>query len=211
MSLQAVIEDVLFPQVDLSLRAGRHIDQDDFAAYAFLSEGQAALETFYRRYGWDLIRSTEGFFYLRPTSTKLRRRRLGIAEMLVGQSLAYLFLDPATLEAAGVVSRTQVFEILVNLVGEERLKLALFPRRRRRDQRTEDVQVRQEFDRALRTLQSLGFIDFVDEQVRLRQPLMRFVEVVKGLSDPRESLARLVAHGEAELVDEPDDEEDVEA
>jgi chromosome partition protein MukE len=207
-TLHEVIEDELFPQVDLWLRSGRHVDQDDFAAYAWLCHGQAVLETFYRRFGWELIRSGEGYFYLRPVHARLRRRRLGMAEMLVGQALAYLFLDPVTVESAGVVSRPQVFEILVNLVGEEKLKLALFPRRRRRDQRTEDLQVRQEFDRALRHLYALGFIDLVDEGIRLRAPLMRFAEVVKGLDDPRAALERLIARGD---VEEPESDEEEEA
>lgn len=213
-TLEGVVGDDLFPEVDVALRAGRHVDQGQFEWYAFLSDAQPVLEALYRRYGWELIRVHDGYFYLRPLASRVRRRQLGAAAMLAGQALAYMFLDPATVQAAGVVTRDQVLELLVNLVGEHRLLEALNPRRRRRDPRTQEALVRQEMDRALRSLESLGFIELLDEAaLRLRLPLLRFAEPVKGLGDAREALARLVAHGDvtveaAPAGSEAEDEED---
>ena len=211
-SLEGVVGDALFPEVDAALRTGRHVDQEQFEWYTFLADSQATLEAFYRRYGWELIRVHEGYFYLRPVASRVRRRQLNVATMLAGQALAYMFLDPATVQAAGVVSRDQVLQLLANLVGEERLLEALNPRRRRRDPRTQEALVRQEMDRALRTLEALGFIDLLDEtRLRLRAPLLRFADPVKGMGDPREALARLVACGDATVEaspTEPEEEDD---
>ena len=201
--LQDVVGDDLFPEVDVALRAGRHVDQEDFEWYAFLVDAQPLLEPFYRRYGWELVRVHDGFFYLRPAVAKVRRRQISVAAMLAGQALAYLYLDPATLQASGLVARDQVLEILVNLVGQDRLLEALNPRRRRRDSRVEEAQARLEMDRAFRALEALGFIQVVDDvHLRLRLPLLRFVEPVRGLGDPREALARMVSCGDATVEEE---------
>jgi len=45
--LEEVILDELFPEADVSLRQGRHIDRNDGDCYTFLVEAQAQLEPFY--------------------------------------------------------------------------------------------------------------------------------------------------------------------
>src|SRR5690606_8649566 len=105
--LQDVIEDELFPEVDLALRRGEHVDLSDPDRYAFLRDAQRHLEVLYLRYGCQLVQA-EGFFYLLPQGDRLGRRHLSAGEMLVGQTLALLLLDPATLRGQGVVPRQQV-------------------------------------------------------------------------------------------------------
>ena len=129
--IEDVILDALFPEVDLALRAGRHIDVDEGGRYELLHDALALLEPFYQRYGWELVRSPAGYFFLLPLSERLPRKHLTTGEMLVGQALALLYLDPVTLETAGSATRSQIVEILQHLVGEERLYLELHPRRRR--------------------------------------------------------------------------------
>ena len=63
--LEDVFQDAVFPDVDLALRRGRHVDLDDSEWFALLTEAQPLLETFYRRYGCELVRAAAGFFYLR--------------------------------------------------------------------------------------------------------------------------------------------------
>jgi chromosome partition protein MukE len=209
-SLEEVIGDELFPEIDLSLRAGRHIDVEEGARFELLSEAQALLEGFYQRYGWELVRSPAGYFFLVPHGERLPRRHLSTAEMLVGQALALIYLDPTTLETAGSATRSQVVELLAHLVGEGRLYLELHPRRRRLDERIAQESVRREVDRALRSLAAMGFCDLVDdEKIRLRAPVLRFAEPVQGLESPTEALGRLVAKGRAALGDL--NEEEVEA
>src|SRR5687767_10921149 len=97
--LEDVVLDEVFPDVDLALRRGRHLDRDDASWYSFLVDAQAQLEAFYRRFGCELVHKSDGYFYLLPTSDKLGRRHLSQAEMLVGQALTLLYLDPHTVQS----------------------------------------------------------------------------------------------------------------
>lgn len=197
--LQDVIEDELFPDVDLALRRGEHVDLSDPDRYAFLRDAQRHLEALYLRYGCQLVQA-EGYFYLLPQGDRLGRRHLTVGEMLVGQTLALLLLDPATLRGQGVVPRQQVTARLAQLVGEEQLVRALNPRRRRRDQRVAHETVRRELDKALRGLGALGFVEAVGEdELRLKKPLLRFTETVRGAEDPAAALERLVRDGRLTL------------
>jgi len=196
--LEEVVQDPLFPEVDLALRAGRHIDRDDGERYAFVLDAQSLLETFYRRYGCELVHASDGFFYLLPVGDQMGRRHLTAGEMLVGQTLALVYLEPTTVQAGGITQQSVVVARLASLVGERELIQALNPRRRKYDERIAQETVRMEIAKALRGLESVGFIDLDEgEQVRLRLGLLRFAEAVRGLSDPAEALSRLIAEGKA--------------
>ncbi len=202
--LEDVVQDPLFPEVDLALRRGAHVDVTDPERYALLRDAQRHLEPFYLRYGCQLVQA-DGFVYLLPSGDRLGRRHLSAGEMLVGQALALLLLDPATLRTQGVVPRTLVVARLAQLVGEERLVLALNPRKRRHDRRVAEQTARRELDRALRSLAALGFVTLVDEErLLLRRPLLRFTEPVRGAGDPVAALERLAREGKLTLdVDAP--------
>ncbi|MCW8140277.1 MAG: chromosome partition protein MukE [Planctomycetota bacterium] len=207
--LQDVVEDDLFPEVDLALRRGEHVDVSDPDRYAFLKDVQRHLEAFYLRYGCQLVQA-DGYFFLLPQGDRLGRRHLSAGEMLVGQALALMLLDPATLRTQGVVPRQQVTARLAQLVGEERLVEALNPRRRRRDRRVAEQTARRELDKALRSLAALGFVEVLsDDDLRLRRPLLRFTETVRGADDPSAALERLVREGRLTLdVGRPADDGD---
>lgn len=202
--LEDVVQDPLFPEVDLALRRGAHVDVTDPERYALLRDAQRHLEPFYLRYGCQLVQA-DGFVYLLPAGDRLGRRHLSAGEMLVGQALALLLLDPATLRTQGVVPRALVVARLAQLVGEERLVLALNPRKRRHDRRVAEQTARRELDRALRSLAALGFVALVDEErLLLRRPLLRFTEPVRGAGDPLAALERLAREGKLTLdVDAP--------
>jgi chromosome partition protein MukE len=134
-SLEEVILDESFPEVDLDLRRGRHIGRDDGAAYDFLVDALDYLEPLYKRFGCDVIQRSDGYFYLLPSGDRLGRRQLSAGEMLVGQALALLYLDPSTLQRGGVVARGTLLERLAGLVGTETLVRTLNPRRRKFDER----------------------------------------------------------------------------
>lgn len=209
--LEEVIQDPLFPEVDLALRAGRHIDRDDGERYAFVTDAQSLLESFYRRYGCELVHASDGFFYLLPVGDQMGRRHLTAGEMLVGQTLALVYLQPTTVQAGGITQQSVVMARLASLVGERDLVQALNPRRRKYDERIAHETVRMEIAKALRGLESLGFIDLGEgEQVRLRPGLFRFVEGIRGLSDPAEAISRLIAEGKAvtDTTTTGDEEED---
>lgn len=199
-SLEEVIRDDHFPEIDLALRRGRHIGRDDGTAYDFLVDAADQLEPFYRRFGCELVQRSDGYFYLMPSGDRLGRRHLTAAEMLVGQTLALLYLDPSTLEHSGLVARDVLLQRLEGLIGKDTLVRTLNPRRRRFDERIAAETVRAQVAEALRKLGELGFVDVVDEaRLRLRPALLRFAEPVRGLEDSTSALERLVARGEVLL------------
>ena len=204
-ALQEVVLDPSFPDLDLALREGRHVDREDLVWYALLTDAQDHLETFYRRYGCELVHKADGYFYLLPTGDKLSRRQLGAGDMLVGQALALMYLDPATIERGGRVTTEDVVAQLVVVLGSDALIRAFNPKRKRIDERVAQKTVRAKVAEGIRHLAALGFIDLDDEAaLRLRPALLRFAEPVRGLSAPAEALARLVAEGEVALVVEPE-------
>lgn len=208
-TLEDVVGDDLFPQADLALRRGRHVDQEETGLYTFLQDAQGLLESFYRRFGGELVKA-DGYFYLLPLGQGgLPRRLMPAGAMLAGQALALLYLDPSTVRNAGIVERTQVVELLSSLLGPERLLSALNPRRRKRLAHLDEGEVRKELDRALRLLDELGFLDLLaDDRLRLRSALMRFTDPVRHAGDPARALTELVARGMAayEETEEEDDE-----
>lgn len=212
-SLEVAISDEHFPEVDLALRRGRHVGRDDGTAYDYLVDALDHLEPFYRRFGCELMQRADGYFYLLPSGDRLGRRQLTAGEMLVGQTLALMYLDPATLQHGGMVERETLLQRLSGLLGTETLVRTLNPRRRKFDERIAAETVRTKVAEALRRLTDLGFIDSVDDaMLRLRPALMRFAEPVRDLSDRQAALERLVRSGEitlGEAVEKDDaDEED---
>jgi chromosome partition protein MukE len=202
--LQDVLLDTDFPELDLALRRGRHIDRDDHAWYELLAQAQEHLEALYRRYGCELIFKADGYYYLLPTGDKLSRRQLAAGDMLVGQALALLYLDPAAVERGGRVTMEELIGQLVAVLGSDTLIRAFNPKRKRYDERVAQKTARARVAEAVRHLAALGFVDVAEDQLRLRPALMRFAEPVRGLSEPAEALAKLVAQGEVTLEAEGD-------
>jgi len=163
---EAAIADDHFPEVDLMLRRGRHIGRDDGTAYDYLVDAQALLEGFYRRFACELVQQNDGYFYLLPSGDRLGRRQLSVGEMLVGQTLALLYLDPATLQEGGIVGREVLLHRLSGLVGTEALIRTLNPRKRKYDERIAAETVRSQVSEAVRRLADLGFVDALNEMLR---------------------------------------------
>jgi chromosome partition protein MukE len=200
--LQDVIMDPSFPELDVALRRGRHVDRDDLAWYTLLTEAQDHLETFYRRFGGELVHKADGYFYLLPSGDMLARRQLAPGDMLVGQALALLYLDAATIERGGRIAAQDVVAKLVVVLGSDGLIRAFNPKLKRRyDERIAQKNVRTQVGSAIRHLASLGFVDLADDgNLKLRPPLLRFAEPVRGMAAPAEALAKLAALGEVALV-----------
>ena len=199
-SLEQAIADEHFPEVDLALRRGRHVGRDDGTAYDYLVDALDHIEPFYRRFGCELVQRTDGYFFLLPSGDRLGRRQLSVGEMLVGQTLALMYLDPATLQHGGIVQRDALLHRLSGLLGIESLVRTLNPRRKKYDERIAAETVRAKVAEALRRLADLGFIDLADDAtLRLRPALMRFAEPVRDLSDQQAALERLAKSGEIAL------------
>ncbi|HEX5099105.1 MAG TPA: chromosome partition protein MukE [Polyangiaceae bacterium] len=197
VTLGDAVLDEQFPPVDLALRRGRHVDRDDAEWFGFLRDAADVLEPFYRRSGAELVYRADGYYYLLPNGDKLTKRQLGIAEMLVGQALTLLYLDPANVEQGGRVTREQVLAHLATVMGTDALIRALNPKRRKYDERVAQETVRARVADALRRLAALGFVEAVAaEEFKLRPALMRFAEPVRASADSADALSRLVASGE---------------
>jgi len=207
-SLAEVIDDELFPEVDLVLREGRHIDDRDLEHFTFLEDARTWLEGFYDRFGCDLRRSPDGYFFLEPRGDRMGRRTLSAAEMLVGQALCLLRMDPASLRTSWRVERVRVVELLDQLVGSDRLCKALNARRKRRSKAVEEEEIRKDIDGAIRTLARLGFVDIEEGALLLRTPLLRFADPVAMQARPEAALAAMV--GAAETASQETAEEDEE-
>jgi chromosome partition protein MukE len=217
LTLGDAVLDEHFPEVDLALRRGRHVDRDDAAWFGFLADAADLLEPFYRRFGAELVYRADGYYYLLPTGDRLAKRQLGVAEMLVGQALTLLYLEPATVEQGGRVTREQVLGHLAAVMGTDALVRALNPKRRRYDERVAQETVRARVTDAVRRLAALGFVEALGaEELKLRPALMRFAEPVRASADTGEALSRLVASGELALspldsVTEGEPDEDADA
>ena len=200
--LEEVVIDPLFAEIDTDLRQGRHVSSHETERYGFLRDAQAHLEGFYRQYDCELRRAADGFFYLMPNGDRLRRRRLTGAEMLVGQALALLYLDPQTVRSRGVITNAQVVQRLETLVGRDRLVGELLPRRKRHDERVTQDTVREEIGEGAARPHGTRFVQSADAgQLRLCPALLRFAEPVRGLEDRPQALARLIAEGEIQNDD----------
>ena len=207
-SLADVINDDLFAELDSRLRRGEHIDSRHTHLYAMLQNGEHWLSQHYRRYGVDLTRAQEDFFYLRPnlgSKNLIRSRKIDELGMVLGQLLALYHLDPEQLEGSGWITADTIYERLRMLIDEERLTKLL-------DRKKLDTQLDRDkgmdvLKRSLRQLARLGMIRLEGiraDQIQTQAPLMRFIEPVRAAAITREALERLVATGSVCL--EADDE-----
>lgn len=210
-TLEAVLKDALFPEVDVGLRTGRHYSLDgDVREYEFLQVGEDWLQPFYERYGCRLVHGPESYYYLLADGGLLGQRRLSAAEMLAGQTLALMRMDPAFLSRNGQIPEDKLLAMLEHVVGAQRLFALLAPRSRGRDRETDARKIRDEIERALNGLQRLGFIRRLNEEdVRLilpRPAIMRFADPVRDEQDLAVALQRLIDCGEVAIESDSEDE-----
>ncbi|MCB9791232.1 MAG: chromosome partition protein MukE [Alphaproteobacteria bacterium] len=205
-SIGELVTDPLFPELDLALRKGRHVCEDDVAFYSLLDAARPLFQDFYGAYGWDLIyRSDIGVYYLLPRDDSLGRTHLSGHAMVVGQAALLLYLDSTeTTRSAGRVTREQLLDVLVTVLGEEGVATRLLGRSDRRETRQVEL-VHQRIGGALRELSTLGFVDTSSSgEVRLLPPLMRFADAVADREGNwRARLVQLAATGEV-IVDDMD-------
>lgn len=212
-SLEEVIADPLFARADLELRRGRHIGSDyDPFLFDFLTTAKSFLDAFYERYEAVLLARAEGYFYLLPdrlaVPPPLGQRKLTAMDMLVGQALALMRLDPKWLESNLRIPDMAVLGLLEQILGEERL-LRFIPRRRGKDTDQDARKLREAFAAALRSLERQCFIKREGRtETAVVKPLvaiMRFSDPVRTSADLDIALESLIANGQiAEGGDDAD-------
>jgi chromosome partition protein MukE len=208
-----VINDPLFARTDLDLRRGRHIGADyDSSLFDFVTGAKPFLDDFYERYEAALLTGREGFFYLLPDRLAipppLGQRRLSALDMLVGQALALMRLDPKWLESNLRIPDMAVLELLEQILGEERL-LRVVQRRRGKDVDQDARKLREAFLASLYKLEKQGFIKREGRgdasRVKPLVAIMRFADPVRTSADLDAALESLIADGQiAEGGDDPD-------
>jgi chromosome partition protein MukE len=156
-SLELVVTDPLFPGIDHRLRTGAHIDMDDIRSYEFLLQAESFLQVFYEGYACRLVHGQEGYYYLLSEGDLLGRHRLSTAEMLVGQVLALLRMDPSYLQTTGRIPVDHVLSHLEMLLSRQRLVELLAPRARGRDVETDNRKIREAVDKAINGLARWNF------------------------------------------------------
>ncbi|AWK14800.1 chromosome partition protein MukE [Candidatus Fukatsuia symbiotica] len=203
LKLAQALANSLFPSLDSQLRAGRHIGFDELDNHAFLMDFQEPLEEFYRRYNVELIRATEGFFYLRPRSTTLIPRSvLSQLDMIVGKILCYLYLSPERLAHQGIFSQQDLYAELITLADESKLLKLVNQRSSGSDLDKQKLQekVRVSLNR-LRRLGMLHFIGSDSSRFRITEAVFRFGTDVRSGDDPRQAQLRMIQDSEAMAVE----------
>ena len=200
-TLEETILDPLFPELDHKLRSGYHVSMDDIRAYEFLLQAEPHLQTFYSGYRCRLVHGQEGYFYLLSEGELFGRHRLSAPEMLLGQVLALMRMDPAYLKSSGRIPKDHVLSTLEMFVGQQRLTQRLAPRSRGQDRETDNRKIREEVDRALAGLARLGFVDKISDGTELlpRKAIMRFVDPVRQAEDIETALQRLAQTGGVDI------------
>ena len=204
VKLAQAIANPIFPELDSTLRSGRHIGIDELDHHAFLMDFQLELEQFYQRYNVELIRAPEGFFYLRPRSTTLIPRSiLSELEMLVGKVLCYLYLSPERLAHEGIFTLQDLHEELITLADESKL-LKLVNQR----STGSDLDRQKLFDKvktSLNRLRRLGMVFFLvgndSSKFRINEAIFRFGADVRSSDDMQEAQLRLIRDGEAMTIE----------
>ena len=211
-SLEHIIGDELFPELDSRLRRGEHIDARHTHLYAMLQNGQPLLTEHYRRYGVDLVRAQEDFFYLRPNlgnRNLIRSRKIDDLGMVLGQLLALYHLDPEQLEGSGWISVDALLERMRMLIDEARL-IKLLDRKKLDTQMDRDKAM-ETLKKALRQLARLGMIRIEGmraDQIQTQPSLMRFIEPVRSAPLTREALEKLVETGSVSIEAEQEAADD---
>jgi chromosome partition protein MukE len=203
-SLEQVVTDPLFPGIDHRLRTGGHIDMDDIRAYEFLLQAEPFLQVFYEGYACRLVHGPEGYYYLLSEGDLLGRRRLSTAEMLVGQILALLRMDPSYLKMTGRIPVDHILSHLEMLLNRQRLVDLLAPRARGRDAETDNRKIREAIDKAINGLARLEFltIERTSGDVISKKSIMRFADPVRDAGNLATALEDLMKRGAVELDDD---------
>lgn len=201
--LAQAIANPLFPVLDSQLRSGRHVGIDELDSHAYLMDYQDELECFYQRYNVELIRASEGFFYLRPRSTTLISRSvLSELDMMVGKILCYLYLSPERLAQEGIFSGQELYEELISLSDES--KLLKYVNQRSTGSDIDRLKLQEKVRTSLNRLRRLGMVIFIgtdSTKFRITEAVFRFGADVRSSDDIREAQLRMIRDGEAILLE----------
>lgn len=210
----AAVTAKIFPKVDVMLKCGTHLSQDGTRdEFNFVATHCNGLQTWYRRYGYTLIFNANRYAYLDPQGGDARFKPLRVYDMIAGQALFILLLDPASLQSDGSFKIADLHNTIQRVLGDDGLEKLLQGKRKLPKERV-IAKARKEFGKAMWKLKELGFISSAgsSEYIYIHKSIGRFGEVVSILEkDPQTAIEELVKIGRAMwLLDDPDTMEDEE-
>jgi chromosome partition protein MukE len=210
-NLHDIVVDSLFPEIDVKLRMGWHCDEEDTGEYSFITLNYEWLAIFYENYGAELIRASEGFYYLRPGSRLFRAIKLRNEEMVVAHFLALMKMDPQYLETSGYFDLNELLSKIELLLGENEVARVLL-RKKRVKALVSDADVtniRQALKRVLKELSKLGFVTYDQDFTKIypRKPIFRFLDPLKGIQKQTEALEQVIK-GENPFEDDTERNQD---
>lgn len=194
-SVVDMLEDKRFPQIDVALRKGIHITDDDIENYEFLVETREYAAQFYGKYGAELIYDPEGYIFLSPKDGVFRQGRLRAGEMILGQLLVLFLSDPKSLRDGGRIKFGDILIRLTHLLPNDQLAL-LFYAQKRRKSRTDidEKKLKENVEKSLRLLGSLGFVHLSkDGFVRPLKSIYRFAPFARTTQDREDVESDLTA------------------
>jgi chromosome condensin MukBEF MukE localization factor len=216
-STQEALQTNIFPAVDTLLRKGAHLSYDGFPdEFSFVASFREELYEWYYRYGYNLIFIDHRYSYLVPQGGLAAARTLSVMDMVTGQALFILFLDPSGLQTDGKFKISDFYNKAQLMMGDEGLEKILGVKRALTKEKLV-LQVREALAKSLNKLERLGFVCLgkANDSVAIFRSIERFGEPVLALeSDPESRIAEMVRHGRAEWLgeqqDAPDEDQDLE-
>ena len=207
---QETLGHKLFPAVDLLLRAGGHISPNGTEdEYYFLAGHRSGLSNWYRRYGYSLIFNENAYAYLAPQGGLSTGSPLSISDMVAGQSLLVMMLDPKCLQIDGTYLLSDFYLKVEQILGEDGM-YRLVDKRRSAVKEKLLRQVKERMDQSLRRLARLHFIslDRKGERIIIYRSIQRFGEQVSAMTyDPEEAIKQMIEFGKLVWLGEEPDEE----
>ncbi|MBU2510310.1 chromosome partition protein MukE [bacterium] len=209
--LHDLLLDPIFPDLDIKLRSGWHCDEEEIEAFDFITKTQDKIEMFYELYGFELLYATEGYYYLRPVSSKIKVRTLGMEAMIISQFLALMKMDPQYLESTGFFDLQELMDKIELTLGKKQVSQLFLKRKKYKEAISEQdaLNFQLSVKKALRELARYGFISINPDFTKIypRKPIFRFMDPIRNMDNPRAALESIV-RGENPFESNDESEED---
>ena len=175
--------DDAFPELDVTLRRGAHVNRDDYERFQFLVQHYELLARFYSKFGSRLIQHPDGFFFLLSQGGSIPQRLLSKAVMHLGMFIALKARDPEITRASGKIPIAALFREISTSITPELLAKIYAPKQR---EASVDAKIKEELERSIKVLSELGMITLEKGWVTPRQSIRRFAEFARHSNAPGE-------------------------
>lgn len=173
-----------FAEIDTALRRGKHLSRSDYATHEYVSQHFEDMERFYASYGCRLIQHPDGFFFLLTRGGLMPVRTLPRSVMHLGMFIALKVRDPELTRSDGRMSVAGLILDLETSISVETITKVYAPKQK---EVLSGARVHEEIMRVLRTLDELGFVEMMGDQLIAREAIQRFAEMARHNNAPTET------------------------